>query len=440
MIWALDDQVAARASVGRAARESSSEVAAVLRAVQRRARAGHRGRGPQRRVRRERAGVRRRAARPHRARGHRRRRQRRRCSSTCCPARSATCSRTRSAPSTASRAGTGRSRWRCRPSAAGSRAAAPASSRRATGRSRTSSPASTSCSPTARRSRTGGAPRAAVGPDLTQLFVGSEGTLGVIVGARLRLHPVPPAESRGPRSRSRRSPTGSTRCAGSCSAARRPRCCASTTTIEGDRSYQTGDAHVLLVLDEGDAHIVEATHARSSTRSARRATTARRRARRAVARAPQRRVGARGVDPARLRRRHDGDRGHRGARCPTIYERATAAIRAVEHTIVASAHQSHSYPDGACLYFTFAGQPPDGRARGVLPRRVGRRAARGARRRRRAQPPPRRRAQPRPVRRRRARRRRSACSQSVKDALDPNGILNPGKLGLPSPFGEVAWP
>ena len=30
-------------------------------------------------------------------------------------------------------------------------------------------------------------------------------------------------------------------------------------SIEADRSYKTGDAHVLLVLDEGDAHIVDAT-------------------------------------------------------------------------------------------------------------------------------------------------------------------------------------
>src|SRR4029079_1665234 len=44
--------------------------------------------------------------------------------------------------------------------------------------------------------RTGGAPAAAVGPDLDQLFIGSEGTLGIVTRVWLRGHPRAAAERR----------------------------------------------------------------------------------------------------------------------------------------------------------------------------------------------------------------------------------------------------
>ncbi len=284
---------------------------------------------------------------------------------------------------------------------------------------------------------TGGAPRAAVGPDLTQLFVGSEGTLGVVVGARLRAHDVPPAEMRGA--------YGFRSFTDALDAMRRivqrgatPAVLRLYDAIEGDRSYQTGDANVLLVLDEADAHVVEATRRIVDEECAR--------------------ASADSLDAALvgtwLEHRNDVSalealitRGFvvdtmeiagTWRALPEIYARATDALRAVEYTIVASAHQSHSYLDGGCLYFTFAGKAPEAERESYYRAAwdAGQRAvltAGGAL------------SHHHGVGLNRARFMREALGpaldvlQSVKDALDPNGMMNPGKLGLRNPLGEIPW-
>lgn len=285
---------------------------------------------------------------------------------------------------------------------------------------------------------TGGAPRAAVGPDLTQLFVGSEGTLGVITGARLRLHPAPPVE--------RRAAYGFDSFTDGVDACRRimhrgatPAALRLYDAIEADRSYQTGDRHVLLVLDEGDRELIDPVMA--------------------VVAEVCVDTGAEVLDEDLVGRwmDHRNDvaalealvsRGYvvdtmeiaaRWSALPGIYAAATGAIRGVEHTMVASAHLSHSYPDGACLYFTFAGQPAEGGREGYYRAAwdAGTRAVleRGGAL-----------SHHHGVGLNRARFVREALGDafevlaSVKAALDPRGILNPGKLGLPDPFGDPGWP
>ena len=208
----------------------------------------------------------------------------------------------------------------------------------------------------------GKGPRAATGPNLTQLFVGSEGTLGVITEARLRIHPLPPAQER--------RAFGFTSFAAGLEACRKILRRGATPAVlrlydetESDRNFEHGDTNVLIVLDEADPAILAATlqvvDAECSTEA-----------------------GAHPLDVGLVERWL----GHRNdvsalaplwrggivvdtaevsgpwSALPGLFDDVIGALKAIDGTLAASAHQSHAYPDGACLYFTFGGRGPDGDA------------------------------------------------------------------------------
>jgi alkyldihydroxyacetonephosphate synthase len=284
--------------------------------------------------------------------------------------------------------------------------------------------------------RTGGAPRAAVGPDLNQVFVGSEGTLGVITEATLRLHPAPHAE--------RSAAFGFGSFQEGLDACRRVLRRGATPAVlrlydeaESQRNFEVGDQNVLLVLDEGEPALIDAVMAVVTEECA----TADRLDETLVDRWIEHRNDVSALE-ALIRREIVVDTieiAASWAALGPIYEDVRAAAGAVEHTLLVSAHQSHAYTDGACLYFTFAGRPPpeerdryyvamwDAATEAVLARGGALSHHHG-------------------VGLNRARFVRQALGPAfdvlaaVKTALDPKGILNPGKLGLPDPFGEVAWP
>jgi alkyldihydroxyacetonephosphate synthase len=283
---------------------------------------------------------------------------------------------------------------------------------------------------------TGGMPRQAVGPDLTQLFVGSEGTLGVITGARLRAHPVPPEE--------RRAAHGFDSFADGLDTCRRILRRGATPAVlrlydeaESKRSYGTEGTNVLLVLDEGEPALLDATMAIVAQECGKAATL--------DAALVEQWLGHRNdvsALEALIQKGFVVDTMEISApwsRLDAIYSATTVALQAVPGCLAATAHQSHSYPDGACLYFTFAARPAaeDREATYVELWEAGTRAvlaAGGSL------------SHHHGVGLHRSRFVREALGDAfevltaVKAALDPRGILNPGKLGLTSPFGEVGWP
>jgi alkyldihydroxyacetonephosphate synthase len=287
----------------------------------------------------------------------------------------------------------------------------------------------------------GHGPRAATGPNLTQLFVGSEGTLGVITEARFRIHPLPPAQGR--------RAYGFTSFAAGLDACRKILRRGATPAVlrlydeaESARNFEHPDTNVLIVLDETDPALLAATlsvvddecTSASGAHELDVALVERWLGHRndVSALAPLWRAGV-VVDTAEI--------SGAWAALPGLFDEVVTSLKGIDGTLAASAHQSHAYTDGACLYFTFAGRGPDGDAdwreqyyrrawdtvtnatlthgaaishhHGIglnrsrfLPRALG---------------------------------SGFEVLVGLKESFDPVGILNPGKLGLPSPFGPSPW-
>ncbi|MFM2072174.1 MAG: hypothetical protein RLZZ623_2437 [Actinomycetota bacterium] len=284
---------------------------------------------------------------------------------------------------------------------------------------------------------TGGAPAAAVGPDLTQVFVGSEGMFGVITSVWLRTHPLPAVV------RSNAYSFGSFH--DGLEACRRilrrgatPAVLRLYDAVESKRGQEgDGTQCMLLVLDEGDQLLTDATMAVVADECA----------------------GAVELGDALVEKwmHHRNDTSALQAltrkgfvvdtleiaapwsKLDIIFNEVRQALLAVPHARSATCHLSHSYSDGACLYFTFAATPPSGELEStyIALWNAGQRAvlAHGGNL-----------SHHHGVGLNRGRFVREAMGASfdvlvsLKRALDPAGILNPGKFGVPSVFGGEVWP
>lgn len=203
----------------------------------------------------------------------------------------------------------------------------------------------------------GGAARAAVGPDLLQLFIGSEGTLGVITRIRFKLERLPEY--------GRAIAYGFPDFAAGLEACRQilqrgatPAALRLYDALESGVQFDIPDQAVLLIADEGAAGIVDAGMEIAATACAETGGTE---------------LDGDVIFERWLDTRYLTGKSAEGFKkspgfvadtlemigvwrdLPAIYDEVVEALQSVPGTLVGSAHQSHAYVDSACLYFSLRG-------------------------------------------------------------------------------------
>ncbi len=202
----------------------------------------------------------------------------------------------------------------------------------------------------------GNSSRAAVGPDLLQMFIGSEGTLGVVTTIRLQLHRLP--------DHGRAIAYGFETFADGLEACRQimqqgatPAALRLYDNLESGVQFNLPDTNVLLVADEGAKESVEAGLEISERVCAETGI-----------KLDDEAIFERWLDTRYLTGKSaEGFKSSPGLVAdtlemvgrwkdlPAIYDEVVAAVNAIPGTLAGSAHQSHAYVDGACLYFSIRG-------------------------------------------------------------------------------------
>ena len=204
-------------------------------------------------------------------------------------------------------------------------------------------------------------PRAAVGPQLRELFLGSEGTLGVVTEVVLRLHPLPAA-------RQLASFAFPSMAAGLDTVRRllrvgwRPAVLRVYDALESGRHFPTAapvDHAMLIVVSEGPTALVAAEMAACAEEAAAGGGQA-------TGAAPAAHwLETRNTVPSWdffLAREMLADTIEVAAtwdRIGTLYDTVVAALASAPGVIMASGHSSHAYAQGTNIYFTFVLKPAD---------------------------------------------------------------------------------